>query len=116
MVIRKGLREKMPEATVFGMEEALAKISTSLMEAGDDSLFSITDITPDEVFGLSFLLSLADKTDSKLIPEWVRIFCKLRMSRLRLGRKEMLMLGIGTREHGEKKGRSNVTDLFSGLR
>jgi hypothetical protein len=116
MRLRKGLREKMPEASVFGMEEALAKISTSLMEAGDESLFSITDITPEEVFKLSFLISFANKVGSELMIEWINDFLRLRISRLRMGRKEMLMLGVGTRDYSEKKGRSGISDLFSGLK
>jgi hypothetical protein len=114
-ILRKSLRDKTPEASVYGLEESLAKIATSMMEADENALFSVSDITPEEVFGLSFLLRFANKSGSKEIEKWVVDFLRLRISRLRLGRKEMMMIGIGSRESSEKK-RSNITDLFSGLK
>jgi hypothetical protein len=80
-----------------------------------DNIFTISDITPEEVFGVALLLSYAKKFNSNLIQNWVDDFLLLRVSRMRLGRKELLMLGTGIRQESEKKRGSSI-DLFQGLR
>lgn len=75
---------------------------------------SVSDITPEENFGLAYMLSLADKVGSELIEDWVTNFLKLRISRLRLGRKELILLGAGTSQW-DKNRKGNIGDLFSGF-
>jgi len=112
--LRKSIRDETPESQVFGIDEALAKISTQLMTPTQDNIFTISDITPEEVFGLSFMLRFASKFKSHMVEDWVTEFLLLRVSRLRLGRKELILLGSGIRQQSEKK-KGGVQDLFSGL-
>jgi hypothetical protein len=116
MVLRKSIRENAPDSEVFGLDEALAKMSIELMKPEKDKLYTLSDVTPEEIFGLSTILSYAEIFDSKLIKAWVKNFLLLRISRLRLGRKEHILLGSGMRDSSEKTGRKSITDLFSGLR
>lgn len=92
----------------------MARIATQLMEAGDKSVLSVSDCTPEEIFGLSFMLSLAKKIDSEIMTEWVTDFLKLRISRLRLGRKELILLGAGASQW-DKNRKGSVGDLFAGF-
>jgi hypothetical protein len=113
--LRRSIRESNPESQVFGIDEALAKISTQLMTPTKDNVFTISDITPEEVFGLSVLSTYADKFESKTVEKWIESFLLLRVSRLRLGRKELLMLGSGLRQQNEAK-KGGTADLFMGLK
>lgn len=105
------------EAEVFGSEEALAKISMELLDPSDRKLFTVTDVTPEEIFGLSVLNRFADKFDSDVMHDWVEDFCLFRISRLRAGRNEFVVINTGLREFGEmrKKG-SDIRNVFSGLK
>jgi hypothetical protein len=99
------------------MEEALANLSVDFMNpSSDDKLFSVTDITPEEVFGVATLLTLSDKLGSDLMRTWVINFLRLRISRLRTGRREMLMLGSGIKDTSEKRKHANLDSLFQGLK
>lgn len=106
------LRDK---AEVMGTEEALARIAMELLEPEKSKLFTVSDITPEEVFGLATLLRIGKLFRSTLIQNWIRDFLLLRVSRLRLGRKEFLLLMTGIKEVEERKRRGKVKDLFAGL-
>lgn len=80
-----------------------------------NNIFTISDITPEEVFGISILSSFAEKFNSKLVTDWIENFLLLRVSRLRLGRKELLLLGSGLRQQNEAK-KTTASDLFGGMR
>ena len=113
--LRKGLRDKEPTSSVFGMEEALARMSMELMSPENEKLFTISDVTPEEVFGIATLISYAELFHSQTIKDWIANFLLLRISRFRTGRKELLMLGTGVKER-EGKTKSSLQNLFSGLR
>jgi hypothetical protein len=114
-VLKKSVRSETPEAQVFGIDEALAKISTQLMTPTKQNIYTISDITPEEVFGTSVLLSIAKKFKSSMVDEWVDNFLLLRVSRLRLGRKELIVLGAGLRVESEMKKKGTPQDLFAGM-
>jgi hypothetical protein len=52
---------------------------------------------------------------SKLFENWIREFLLLRISRLRAGRTEFVIVLSGMREFAELKKKGKTTDLFSGL-
>lgn len=80
-------------------------------------LFTTTDLTPTEIFGMATLRRYADIFESKMTQEWIEDFCLMRVSRLRLGRKEIMLLMTGMREAMEvAKGRGKIQDMFQGLR
>lgn len=112
-ILRKSIRDEAPESQIFGIDEAIAKISTQLMTPTKNNIYTISDVTPEEIFGIALILEMGDKFNSKIIKKWVDNFLMLRVSRLRLGRKELMMIGTGMRQQEErKKGTSN---LFAGL-
>lgn len=115
MVERK---QETPEPTVFGVEEAMARIALEQMKPEGEKLKTVTDVTPEEIFALSALLRYADLFDSTIMKKWVEDFMRLRISRWRLGRKENLLTVTGIREVTEERKRrgAKATDLFAGLR
>jgi hypothetical protein len=52
---------------------------------------------------------------SKLSENWIKEFLLLRISRLRAGRTEFVIVLSGIREFAELKKKGKVTDLFQGL-
>jgi len=101
---------------IYGTEEALAKIMQNLSEPTEISIDTMTDLTPKEIFLMSWLETKARMFDSKVIKTFVDKFKKLRVSRLRTGRKEFIILGtgLGEREMGRKK-KMTIGDLFAGM-
>ena len=113
-----GIREKLDaKSRVYGTEEALAQIFLELLNPSDENISTISDVTPEEVFGLATMSSYQKIFDSTLLNKWIVDFLKFRVSRLRLGRKELVLLGGGIREYVEGKGKSKVrfSDLFAGM-
>jgi len=108
-------REDTRESEVFGTEEALAKISMELLSPVDKKLFTVTDVTPSEGFGIPTILAFANIFDSEMAKTWIEDFLLLRISRLRAGRTEFVIILSGIREFAELKKKGKVGDLFSGL-
>lgn len=95
----------------------MAKIALELLNPQGEKLYTVTDVTPEEIFGVSTLNEYARIFKSKAIKEWVHTFLLLRISRLRMGRKEFLMLGSGMKEMIEERRRKGkVSDLFAGMK
>ena len=102
---------------IMGPEEALARIMGEMLEPAGDKLLTVTDVTPREVFDLSHLLAYGKVFKSKVVEDWVRNFLLLRISRLRIGRREFVVFGTGVREMAEEKRRKGgPKDLSAGLR
>jgi hypothetical protein len=114
--MRQKLKKESEEMGIVGLDEALAKVSLELMKPADERLHTVSDLTPEEIFGMSAMLSYADYLDSDLIRQWVRHFLLLRVSRFRLGRKEFLLILGGLQQISAMKGGAKSTkDLFAGL-
>lgn len=112
---RKELKDS-SKTDIVGLDEALAKISLELMNPEEEKLFTVTDVTPEEVFGIASLLAYADMVGSEKIKAWLKYFLLLRVSRFRTGRKEFMLIGSGLLGASEKKGGSkSVKDLFAGI-
>jgi len=109
-------RKEEEEPTVFGVEEAIAKIAIEQMKPEGEKLFTITDLMPEEVFGIALLNRYAEILNSDVMKNWIRDFLLLRISRWRMGRKENLVTLTGIREIVEEKRKAKVTDLYAGLR
>jgi len=106
-----------PTGEVFGTEEALARIMMEMLKPDDIRLFTVSDVTPEEIFGLSTILQYANIFNSDAIRNWIKSFLLLRISRYRFGRDEFIMLGSGIKEFLEiKKKGSKLSDLFSGFK
>jgi len=113
---RKSLKKDTDEGGIVGLDEALAKVSLELMKPDDERLYTVTDLTPEEVFGISSLLAYSDKLKSETIKDWIRYLLLLRISRFRLGRKEFLLILAGMQSVSSgKSGAKNTKDLFAGF-
>jgi len=108
-------RKDVAESEVFGTEESLAKISLELLDPKDDKLLTVSDITPIEGFGIPTMMSLGKIFNSDLSKEWIRNFLLLRISRLRSGRTEFVIILSGMREYADLKKKGKISDLYSGL-
>jgi hypothetical protein len=113
------IRERLDsgKTKVYGTEEAFARIFLELMNPSDENVKSISDVTPEEIFYLALIGSYQKLFDSNIMKEWMTDFLKLRISRLRLGRKELVLLGSGIRDfiEGKGKGKMRFQDLFQGM-
>ena len=109
-------KRRILERGVVGPEEAIARIGLELLYAQGEELKSLSDLTPKEVFYLSVMTNIAEYFDSDAMRNFIDNFLKFRISRMRLGRREMLIFGTGLREAMEetKKGKGLVS-LISGL-
>lgn len=113
MVLKRG--EDIKETEVFGTEEALAKISMEMLDPSASKLLTVTDVTPQEIFSIPSMYALGRIFKSDLANNWIKEFLLLRISRLRAGRTEFVIVLSGIREFAEMKKKGKVTDLFSGL-
>jgi hypothetical protein len=109
-------RKETPTPEVFGPEEALARIVTEMQKPEGEKLYTVSDVTPQEIFGISTVMLYADAFKSKIITDWVRKFLLLRISRLRLGRRENIIIATGIKEVSERKKGAKIQDLYAGLR
>jgi hypothetical protein len=109
-------KRRILEKGVVGPEEAIARIGLELLYAEGEELKSLSDLTPKEVFYLTTLTNIAEFYNSDVMENFIMNFLKFRISRMRLGRKEMLIFATGLREATEeaKKGKG-IASLLSGL-
>lgn len=70
----------------------LANLLKILGEVDKGKLKSFSDLEEDEVFVLTLLYSLAEKTNADVIRSICNNFLALRLSRLRLSRREIVLL------------------------
>lgn len=115
------VRDRLKQSTegeIFGLEEAMAKINMELINPTGNKLFTVSDITANEVFPLAYLLSLSKRLGGSTIEKWVTNFLLLRISRFRLGRREFVFVSGGMREVSEQRGgrRQGLQNLFAGFR
>ena len=102
---------------IVGFEEALAKINLELMNPVGDKLRTLTDVTPQEIFGLSILYEYQKVFKSNIIGDFLAKFLQMRISRLRLGRREFVSIGTGMSEYVErrKQSKGGGGNIFSGM-
>jgi hypothetical protein len=110
------VRKETPSPEIVGTEEALARIALEMLKPEGEKLYTVTDVTAQEIFGITKMLRYANIFKSKIIQEWAKDFLLLRISRFRLGRREFIILGTGIKEVAEAKKGKKITDLYQGLR
>jgi len=98
---------------VYGTEEALAKGILDLLKSEKTKILS--DLDDEEILNLSLLYSWAEITKCDAIKKFCDNFLQLRVSRFRLGRREIVSVASYTGEPDRKKVRS-IKDLFAGIR
>lgn len=102
-----------PTEKIYGTEEAVAK---SLLELIKSKKFKIlSDLDDEEILNLSLLLTWGERIKCKAIVDFCENFLQLRISRYRLGRREIVNVASYAGSSDRKKARS-IRDLFAGLR
>lgn len=105
-----------PEAEVFGKDEAFAKISMELLKT-DKYKKILSDLDVDEVNALTSLLAIGRIIKSDMLEKIVNDFLELRVSKDRLGRKEILSFALAsTFEGAGGRAKAGISSLFSGLK
>jgi hypothetical protein len=102
-----------PTDKIYGTEEAVAKGLMDLL--GEKKPKILSDLDDEEILNLSLLYSLGDKTKIDSVIAFCDNFLKLRVSRFRLGRREIVFVAGAGNEPDRKRFRT-IKDLFSGLR
>jgi hypothetical protein len=115
------LRDKLQKtegSELFGLEEAMAKINMELLNPTGEKLFTVSDVTAQEIFPLTYLLTLSKRLNSTLMEKWVEKFLLLRISRFRLGRREFVFISGGLRDISEqrKAPKGGLAGIFSGFK
>lgn len=101
---------------VVGTEEAVARIGMEFLSPEKENMPMLTDLTPKEIFILSGLSSLADFYNSVIMKRFILLFMKLRVSRYRIGRKELILFATGLKELEEEKRKGKqLGSLIAGL-
>ena len=107
---------KPKEEKILGTEEALGKLITELMKLQKEKYKILTDLDDKEVCTLSLLSTIAESLKIKELRTFVANFCNFRVSRDRMGRRELVgiasLTGIGI---SERKGKISLKSLIPGI-
>ena len=107
----------MEKPKVYGTEEAIAQLITQLMDVEKNKVKMLSDIDDLEIGALTVLSCIGEKLKLKSLTAFVDNFCRLRISRYRLGRREAVRIAsYSTAEAGERKRAKSIRDLFAGIR
>jgi arsenate reductase-like glutaredoxin family protein len=102
---------------LMGTEEAMASGIMELIKTSDEKVRTLSDLDDEEIGVLSLLETMATQLDLSSIKMFVERFCQFRVSRYRLGRREIggviSFAGMGAEEGRKKK---SLKNLFSGMR
>ena len=102
---------------VYGQEEAMAQALLELMDIQGDKAKSLTDLNDEEVGVLTLLQTMHDRIKIKEIGNFVDLYCKFKVSRSRLGRREIInAISFGGVQMEDKRRKGSIKDLFAGMR
>lgn len=101
-----------PSEKVLGFEE---QIASSLSDISPKDIKQRSDLDDEEILNLSVIYLWGEVTGCKTLQKFADNFLKLRVSRFRLGRREIVALGSSAAEP-ERRRFKTIRDLFSGIR
>lgn len=112
MAIRSPDKERL-----YGTDEAMAKGIIEMIKTSAENAKTMSDLNDPEVGYLSLLETIADELGLEVLKKFNQNFCQYRVSRFRLGRREIggVLTFAGAESTGRVKSRS-IRDLFSGIR
>jgi hypothetical protein len=101
----------------MGTEEAMATAIVEMLETNEMKTKTLSDLDDEEICYMALLQCIAKQLKVKEIQSFVDNFCQFRVSRNRLGRREMGSIvsnaGSSFEDRLRKRG---AKDLFAGLR
>jgi hypothetical protein len=101
-----------PSEKILGFEEQL---SLALKDISPKELKKQSDLNDEEIISLSVIYLWAEITKIKALKNFADNFLALRISRHRMGRREIISLGYGATEPERRRLRS-LRELFLGIR
>lgn len=102
---------------VLGQEEAMAQALIEMMDIQGEKTRTLSDLQDEEVGILTLLQTLGNRVHVREINDFVRLYCQFKVSRLRLGRREVVnAISFGTLGMEDRRRRGSIKDLFGGAR
>ncbi|MEM1543731.1 MAG: hypothetical protein QW795_03515 [Candidatus Bathyarchaeia archaeon] len=99
----------------IGQEESVARSLQELTTPHGDNIDFLTDLDDEDILNISALKVWSDLTGFEVFKEFCNYFERLRVSRLRLGRKE-IGATIGLSSGGLIQRQKSLRDLLGSLR
>jgi len=102
---------------VLGQEEAMAEALLELMDIRDEKTRTLSDLNEEEIGVLTLLQTIYNRIKVKEIEDFVDLYCKFKVSRARLGRREIVnAISFGGIGFEEKRKKASIKDIFSGFK
>ena len=98
----------MDKEAIFGTEEAIAKLITELVRTEDGKAKLMSDLNDEEVAILALLDTVGERVDLKTLSKFCTNFCQYRVSRFRLGRRELVNIASFTNDMGGDRKKSRT--------
>ena len=109
------MEERRPK-TLMSHDEAVAQNVLKLGEATDEEIKSLSDLDDEEINYLTILFTLADTIDLDVLKIFGNEFLRLRVSKGRLGRKEIVWISSGLELFAKAAGKvRSPKDIFAGF-
>lgn len=103
---------------LMGTEEATAHGILGMMGREEERYKRLSDLDDEEIGVLTLLNTIGEKLRLDVVKKFVEDFCEFRVSRFRLGRRELGgIIAYGGYGYGEEKRRArSIKELFAGIR
>lgn len=110
--------EKRPDtARPMGTEEAMASAIVEMLETNEHKTKTLSDLDDEEIGYMALLETIGNKLKVNEIQFFVDNFCQFRVSRGRLGRREMCnIVAVAGGSYEDRMRKKGIKDLFSGIR
>jgi len=102
-----------PTEKIPGLEEQIAQC---LRDISTKDIKQKSDLTDEEILNLSLIYTWAETINCKILKDFANNFLKLRVSKERMGRREIVIIASAGGEIGERRRFRSLRDLFAGLR
>jgi hypothetical protein len=113
----------MPPATrpdvqgkIYGTEEAVASLIIELTSVQKEKIKGLTELDDQEIGVLTVLNVIGERLDISSLIDFVTNFCQFRVSRFRMGRREMVDIASYTISPTDDRRKfKSMRDLFGGM-
>lgn len=108
---------KIDSQRLMGTEEAIAKTIDEMMDVRKEKIKMLSDLDIEEISVLSMLSTLSKTLKINSLEQFIDDFCRFRISKARMGRKEFTSMITMAGFNMEQNNRSrSIRSLFSGIR
>lgn len=108
---------KESDRKVMGTEEAHAVVIQDLLETADLKAKTMTDLNDEEIGILALMQTIGESLKIKELTDFVTHFAQFRVSRNRMGRREMKdIISYSGSQNDDMRRRRSVGELFAGIK